>query len=69
MTDDQTWTTANIDAETARMADAIANKLTAEMRLKISRAAVIRRAVADFYLREFPSGRTDDVPETDHVTA
>lgn len=68
MAEDQTWTTANIDAETARMADAIAAKLSADVRLKISRAAVIRRAVADLFLREFPSGRTDDVPEIDRIT-
>ena len=69
MADDQNWTTANIDAETARMADAIAAKLSADIRLKVSRAAVIRRAVADLFLREFPSDRTDNVVESAHVTA
>lgn len=64
MTEEQGWTTINIDGETARMADLIAAKLGPLVGGKMSRAAAIRRAVRDFYLRECPSETTDDVTES-----
>lgn len=69
MTEDQNWTTANIDPETVKMADAIAVKLGALVGGKLSRSAVIRRAVYDLFLRECPSDRTDGLTKDERVAA
>lgn len=62
MSDDQAWTTANIDAETARKADEIAAKLGPLVGGKMSRAAAIRRAVYDLHAVLFPQKNTEQAP-------
>jgi hypothetical protein len=64
MSDDPKGTTVFLDPDATAEADAIASKLGPLVGGKMSRSAVVRRAVHDLFLSMCPVDKTNDVAES-----